>query len=369
MPKKSSKKSRHVDIDFDSALSRFTASHPREAAGPEDDPNLVPLTEDDTGHRILVYAAEGGAGVSLRYDGGTFWASQGQMAEMFGVTPQNITTHLKNIFSSGELPEAAVCKESLHTARDGKQYKTKFYDLNAVISVGYRVGSVQGTMFRVWATDKLFQILTKGFYVDKERLKETGSPDALDEFREIAREIRTSIRNSYREVLRLCTLCSDYDGTSKSARDFFMSMENKLLWASAGKTAPQLILERADGEKDDMGLTYYAGKRGPTKDDVVIGNNYLAEGERQTKGRATEMWLTYVEEQLDQGRLPTMGAVTNKLDGFIQFNQWPLLKGYGQHKRDDADAHAYEQLELYRERLKAVAEADQAGNKVSKRRK
>ncbi len=192
-----------------------------------------------------------------------------------------------------------------------------------------------------------------------------GEPDALDEFKQIAREIRTSIRNSYREVLKLCKLCSDYDGSSDTVRDFFMAMENKLLWASASKTAPQLILERAYADAPDMGLTYYAGKRGPTQKDVLIGNNYLAPGEQEKKGRATEMWLKYVEEQLDQGRLPTMAAVTEKLDGFIKFNQWPLLTSKGYHSRDDANAHALEQLELYRERLKAEAEA---GKLFSKRK-
>jgi hypothetical protein len=193
--------------------------------------------------------------------------------------------------------------------------------------------------------------------VDVDRLKNRGAPDALDEFREIAREIRTSIRNSYREVLRLCTLCADYDGSSQAARDFFMAMENKLLWAAATKTAPQLVLERADAEKDHMGLTYYAGKRGPTRTDVLIGNNYLAQGEQTTKGRITEMWLTYVEDQLDQGHLPTMEAVREKLVGFIKFNGWPLLTDRGRHKREAADAHALDQLELYRERMKVDAEA------------
>lgn len=246
MPRRKYEKPLKVELDFAEALERFSQADPREVreAIEGERKALVPLVEDDNGHRFLVYATEKGVRVDLRYDGDTFWASQAQMAEMFGVTRQNVTTHLQNIFREGELDESSVCKESLHTGRDGKSYTTKFYNLNALISVGYRVGSVQGTMFRIWATDKLFQILTKGFYIDKERLKNQGEPDALDEFREIAREIRTSIRNSYREVLRLCTFCSDYDGSSQTARDFFMEMENKLLWAAAGKTAPQLVLER-----------------------------------------------------------------------------------------------------------------------------
>ena len=164
----------------------------------------------------------------------------------------------------------------------------------------------------LWATDKLVQILTKGFYIDKDQLKNQGAPDVLDEFREIAREIRTSIRNSYREVLKLCTLCGDYDGTSKAAREFLQAMENKLLWAATNRTGPQLILERCDASKRNLGLTYFEGRRGPTQRDVTVANNYLAEGEAKTKNRITEMWLSYVEEQLDQRRLPTLEAARQK---------------------------------------------------------
>jgi hypothetical protein len=311
----------------------------------------VRLVEDDTGHRVLIYATVKGIGVDLRYEGDTFWASQAQMAEMFGVNVPSISRHIKNVFDDGELDAVATVSKIERVAHEGgrevrRQIET--YNLNAMISVGYRVNSKQGTMFRIWATERLVQILTKGFYVDKERLKNLGEPDVLDEFRDIAREIRASVRNSYREVLRLCTLCADYDGKSETARAFFMTMENKLLWAAATKTAPQLVLERCDASKLDLGLTYFSGKRGPTQRDVVIGNNYLAEGEARTKNRITEMWLTYVEDQLDQGRLPTMETVREKLDGFIKFNQWPLLTGKGRHGREAADAHALDQLGLYR---------------------
>ena len=296
----------------------------------------VRLVEDDTGARVLIYATEKGINVDLRYDCETFWASQAQMAEMFGIDRTVVGRHIANVFKDGELPEEG----NVHLAHLSPTKPTKLYALNVMISVGYRVESKLGTMFRIWATERLVQILIKGFYVDKERLKNQGEPDVLDEFREIAREIRASVRNSYREVLRLCTLCADYDGKSETARAFFMMMENKLLWASATKTAPQLVQERCDAEKLNLGLTYFAGKRGPTQRDVVIGNNYLAEGEARTKNRITEMWLTYVEDQLDQGRLPTMEAVREKLDGFIKFNQWPLLSGKGRHARDVADTHA-----------------------------
>jgi hypothetical protein len=365
MTKRKYQKPLSIDLPFEEALERFALTDPKEVQGEIardiEDQRIRLVQRDEGGPPLLIYATDRGISVDLRVEANSFWATQGQMAEMFDVTQQAISEHLRNVFQEGELVDTeATHRKFLLVRQEGdREVKRQIdhYDLNALISVGYRVGGKPGTMFRIWATDKLFRYLASGFVIDVERLKNRGEPDALDQFREIAREIRTSIRNSYREVLRLCTLCSDYDGTSAAAREFFMAMENKLLWAAANKTAPQLVLERADAEKDDMGLTYYAGKRGPTQRDVVIGNNYLANGEARTKNRITEMWLTYVEEQLDQGRLPTMDAVRAKLDGFIKFNQWPLLPYKGIHKRDDANAHSLEQLELYRLRMKAEAEA------------
>ena len=356
-------KKRGPDAVIDQVEGLFDAVQRDRETRPDERVRLV--QREDAGHPLLIYATPKGVQVDLAFRGGTLWATQVQMVDMFGVDLSGISRHLKNIYDEGELQRGGTVAKIARVANEGNRQVTRsveVYSLNAIISVGYRVGSKQGTMFRIWSTERLVQILTKGFFVDKERLMNQGELDALDEFRDIARQVRTSIRNSYREVLRLCSLCSDYDGSSSTAHEFFMAMENKLLWAAASKTAPQLILERANAEARDMGLTYYAGKRGPTLRDVGIGNNYLAPGEQERKGRATEMWLTYVEEQLDQGRLPTMTAVSEKLDGFIKFNQWPLLTGKGRHSREAADAHAREQHELHRERMKAEAEA----NKITK---
>lgn len=346
--------------DLEESLKRFTQTGAGEveAGAAEDDDQRVRLVgSENSAHPLLIYSTRDGVTVELPFRNGTLWATQKQMADMFAVQLPAISKHLKSIYADGELEEVSTLSNMESVGSTGQKYSSNLYNLNALISVGYRIESKAGTAFRIWATDKLVQILTKGFYVDKERLMNQGEPSALDEFRKTAREIRTSIRNSYREVLGLCTLCSDYDGRSETARSFFMAMENKLLWAAADKTAPQLILERADAGQPDMGLTYYAGKRGPRQSDVVIGNNYLASGEQERKGRITEMWLTYVEEQLEQGRLPTMQAVEEKLDGFIRFNQWRLLQGKGRHSRDAANNHALEQLDLYRDRVKSEAEA------------
>jgi hypothetical protein len=268
------------------------------------------------------------------------------MAALFERDATGIQRHIDNIVTEGELPAEGNLQKM--QVAPGTRPST-LCSLDMVISVAYRVtNSKQATMLRIWATDKLVQILTKGFYIDKERLVNAGAPDALDEFREIAREIRASIRNSYREVLRLCSLCADYDGSSAAAREFFMDMENKLLWAATGMTAPQIILSRCSAEKRNLGLTYFSGKRGPTKRDVVVGNNYLTSEEALKKNRITEMWLTYIEEQLDQGRLPTMAAVRDKLLAFIRFNQWPVLNTRGRYSRDDANTYALTQFSAYR---------------------
>lgn len=213
------------------------------------------LIEDlGSGDRFLVYAAKGGVRVDLRVEGDTFWATQQQMADAFGVTRQNISMHLQNIFREGELAEASVCKESLRTGRDGKTYSTKFYDLNALISVGYRVGGTLGTAFRLWATDKLIQYLTRGFVIDVVRLKESGAQDRIAELREIIRDIRADEANVYAELRRICALCRDYDPNSDAAREFYRRMQAKLYWAVTSRTSSMIMNERADAMAPNMGL-------------------------------------------------------------------------------------------------------------------
>lgn len=307
----------------------------------------VRLSEDDNGHRFLVYTTDHGTEARLRYAGDNFWLSINEMASLFERDASGIMRHIDNIIADGELSVEGNLQK-MQVTPTGRP--ATLCSLDMVISVAYRVtNSRQATMLRMWATDKLVQILTKGFYIDKHSLKGLGEPDILDELRETAREIRASARNSYREVLRLCTFCSDYDGKSSSAREFFMDMENKLLWASAGMTGPQIILERCSSDKPELGLTYYAGKRGPTRRDVTVANNYLEVAEAQKKNRITEMWLTYVEDQLEHGRLPTMQAVRDKLVAFIRFNQWPLLSTRGRFSREDANRHALTQFAIFRE--------------------
>jgi hypothetical protein len=214
----------------------------------------LPLVEDvRTGNRFLIYSTERGLQVELRVEDGTFWATQQQMADAFGVTRPNITMHLQSIFKEGELLEQAVCKEILLTARDGKAYPTKVYDLNTLISVGYRVGGKNGTMFRIWATEKLFRFLTKGFVVDSERLKAPGQQDRVAELREIIRDTRASEANIYAELRRICSMGKDYDPASEASRDFYARMQAKFYWAVTGNTPSMVLRDRADSTLPNMG--------------------------------------------------------------------------------------------------------------------
>lgn len=301
--------------------------------------------EGDAAPPILVYDTPKGARIELRFDGAEPWVTQAQLAAMFGVSLPTVNEHIQKYLADGELDDSVIRKFRI-TAADGKSYETNHYGMDVAFYVGYRVNSRQGAVFRRWATDVLVRFATHGYAMDVERLKAPDDPSVVDELKEIIRDIRSSTQNVYREVRKIVSLCQDYDGRGDIAHAFYARMENKLLYIATSKTAPELIVERADASKPDMGLTCYTGKRGPTQADAKIANNYLAEGEARVKNRATVMLLDYFEEQVDQGRLVTMDEAEEKLDGFIRFNNWPLLRSSGRVSRSDADDHAVKQQKL-----------------------
>lgn len=321
----------------------------------------VPLSEDERGQGravrlvrrqgddappILIYATDKGVKLELRVTASELWMTQAQMANLFGVSVSTVNEHIQKYLSDGEIDDSVIRKFRI-TAADGKSYETNHYALDVAFYVGYRVNSRQGALFRRAATDILVRFAKYGYAMDVERLKAPSAPGIIDELKEIVRDIRASTQNVYREVRRIVSLCQDYDGKSETARDFYARMENKLLYLATNRTAPEIIMERADAMKPDMGLTYYAGKRGPTQADATTANNYLAEGEARVKNRATTMLLDYFEEQLDQGRLVTMADAETKLNGFIKFNGWPLLRDGGRVTRVAADRHAIEQQKVF----------------------
>jgi hypothetical protein len=341
----------HLDTPFDEAVARFAQTDRNEAvdkAGP------VALIEDGaTGDRFLIYATKDGARVELRVDGDTFWATQQQMAEAFGVTPQNIMMHLRNIFKEGELIEAAVCKQSLQTGRDGKRYPTKLYDPNALISVGYRVGGPLGTAFRIWATDKLLQYLTKGFVIDAQRLKEPGNQDRISELREIIRDIRAAEANVYAELRRICAMCQDYDPKSEAAHQFYARMQAKLFWAVTTHTPAMILNERANANAPNMGLQTWP-KDDIRQSDATTAKNYLGDAELRELNRLTTILLDIFEDQLDIGKLTLMSEAARLLDAQLRNLNRAVLNHGGSVRHAAAEARAKVEYQTFDERRRAI---------------
>ncbi|HET6321394.1 MAG TPA: RhuM family protein [Hyphomicrobium sp.] len=324
----------------------------------------VRLSEDtDTGDRFLFYGTDRGVKVELRYAGETLWATQDQMAEMFGVNVPSISRHLKNVFAEGELdPESTVSKIE-RVAREGQREvrrSIEIYNLNAIIAVGYRVSSRQGTMFRIWATDTLVQFATKGFVVDSARLKHPEAHDRVVELREIIRDIRSDEANVYREVRRICAMCQDYDPASSAWRDFYARMQAKLMWAVTSQTPAMLVSERADAARPSMGLRTWP-KDDIRQQDALVAKNYLAESEVRELNRLTTILLDIFEDQLDIGKLTTMGDAEETLDRQLRSLNRPVLNHGGSVRTTAAERHAKEQYRLFdaerRARRRAEAES------------
>lgn len=337
-------------MDFEEALERFSGVplvEANEAEAKAREVQLVRRESEDVAPPILFYATDKGSKLELRVtERGEIWSTQQQMAALFGVDVRSVNHHIQQFLEEGEIDDSVIRKFRI-TAADGKNYDVNHYALDVAFYVGYRVNSRKGAIFRRAATDILVRFAQYGYAMDVERLKAPEDPDILTELKEIIRDIRASTQNVYREVRRIVAMCQDYDGKSETARAFYARMENKLLYAAANKTAPEIIMERADANKPDMGLTYYTGKRGPTQADAKIANNYLAEGEARTKNRITVMLLDYFEDQVDQRRLVTMDDAERKLDEYIKFNGWPLLRDAGRISRAAADRRAIEQQKIY----------------------
>ena len=307
---------------------------------------------------ILYQTEDGQTKIEVRLEYETVWLSQQLMADLFQNTKQNISLHLKNVFADGELSEERVVKEYLTTAADGKNYRTKFYNLEVIIAVGYRVKSHRGTQFRKWATERLNEYLVKGFTLDDERLKEgknIGS-DYFDELLERIRDIRSSEKRFYQKIRDIYKLAADYDPNAEETLEFFRIVQNKLHFAISGKTAAEIISERADASKPNMGLTSWKGVK-VRKGDVTIAKNYLNHNEMEQLNRIVEMYLNYAEDQAKHRRQVFMRDWRKKLDAFLQFNERDILTNAGKVAREVADNLALEQFEIFnRHRLGKEAE-------------
>ena len=252
--------------------------------------------EKNNGEIIIYRTEDGRTQLEVRLEDENVWLSQQQIANLFGVQRPAITKHLRNIFESGELEENSVSSILEHTASDGKNYKTQFYNLDAIISVGYRVNSLQATHFRRWATERLKEYLIKGFAMDDKRLKEMGGGGYWYELLNRIRDIRSSEKVLYRQVLDLYATSVDYDPKADESIRFFKIVQNKLHYAAHGHTAAEVIFERADAEKPFMGLTTFRGEQ-PRKEDVLIAKNYLNEKELKILNNLVSGYFDFAEIQ------------------------------------------------------------------------
>jgi hypothetical protein len=292
-------------------------------------------------------APDGNIRVEVRFLDETAWLSQKLMAELFQVSVSNINQHLKHIFEESELDESAVVKDYLITATDGKNYNTRFYNLDVIIAVGYRVRSSVGVQFRRWATERLREYMVKGFTMDDERLKNPGGWDYFDELLERIRTIRASEKRFYQKVKDLFSQTSaDYDGKSETAQMFFKTIQNKMLFATTGKTAAEIVVERADAALPNMGLTSFKGDV-VRKGDVMTSKNYLQQDELTKLDRLVVMFLDYAEDRAEQRQRITMDEWIEMTDRFLTFNERDVLTNAGKVSHKQAEKHAHGEYKTY----------------------
>ena len=289
---------------------------------------------------IVMYQTEDGlTKIEVEFENDTAWLSQSQMAELFQTTKQNISYHINNCFKEGELNENSVVKDYLTTAADGKPYNTHYYNLDVIISVGYRVKSIRGTQFRIWANGILKEYLRKGFAMNDDLLKQAGGGGYFKELLERIRDIRSSEKVFYRQVLDLFATSEDYNANSPEAAKLFKVIQNKMHWATHGHTASELIFERADSNKPFMGLTSFKGKR-PTKNEVDNAKNYLTEQELGVLNRLVSAYLDLAEIKALRGEKMKMRDWLVQIDTFLTMTRSEVLNSAGTVSQIEAQAKA-----------------------------
>lgn len=302
---------------------------------------------------FLVFTKQAGEdGIEVRVSGESVWLTQKGMAQLFDCSTDNISLHLKNIFKSGELSESSVTEESSATAADGKTYKMKFYNLDAIISVGYRINSVRATQFRQWATQVLKTFAIQGYVLDKSRLEngQIFDEEYFEHLLDEIREIRASERKFYQKITDIYSTAVDYSRDAVTTKEFFATVQNKLHYAIHGHTAAELIVDRADHTKEHMGLTTWknAPKGKIVKADVSVAKNYLTQSELKDLNQFVSMYLDYAERQARRHIPMTMEDWAKKLDVFLQFNEEEVLHDKGRVSAEIAKSFAESEFEKYR---------------------
>jgi hypothetical protein len=312
----------------------------------------------DQNQFLLYTAPDGAVKVEVFYKDETVWLTQKALAELFGVKVPAVNKHLKNIFESGELAEESVISILETTAADGKNYQTRYYNLDAIIAVGYRVNSYQATQFRIWATKTLREFIVKGFVLDDERLKQgkqVFGKDYFDELLERIREIRASERRFYQKITDLYALSVDYSADAPLTKEFFATVQNKLHWAITGQTAAELIYAAADATKVYMGLTTW--KHAPDgkilKSDVAVAKNYLSEAHVKELNRIVSAYLDLAENRAERGILMKMADWVGFLNNFLELSNYPILQDKGKVSALEAKLKAEGEYEVFRQRQDA----------------
>lgn len=336
------------------------------------------LTTNDEITEFLLYTTpRGGVKVEVLLNNETLWLTQKRIAELFGVGIPAISKHLKNIFDSNELEQNSVISILETTAEDGKNYQTQYYNLDAVISVGYRVNSTQATHFRIWATNLLKEYIIKGFALDDERLK-NGKYFGKDYFRELLeriRSIRASERRIYQQITDIFAECSiDYDRNSETTRQFYAHVQDKFHYAITGNTASEIIYNKADANKPLMGMMSY--KNSPhgriLKSDTIVGKNYLSEHEIKQLERTVSAFFDYIETIVERRNTLTMQTFAESVNKFLAFNEYKILEGYGQISRQQAEQKAFYEYNKFNKLQKIESDFDnliKINNKIPKKAK
>ena len=316
--------------------------------------------------QIIIYQTEAGeTKLEVRLENETVWLTQKLMAELFQTTPQNITMHLKNIFEEGEVEEVATCKDFLQVGKEGERLverSQKFYNLDAIISVGYRIKSAVATRFRQWATKHIKEYIVKGFVLDDERLKNPNLPfDYFEELLKRIQDIRTSERRFYQKITDIYATSTDYDPTLETSILFFQTVQNKMHWAITGKTAAEIIAARADAEKPSMGLTSWSGGK-VRKSDIATAKNYLNEDEITALNLLVEQFLAFAEAQAQQRKVMYMQDWIKRLNDILTINEREVLEHAGRIRKE----LAYEMAEKEWEKFKAQEQAIEKGESLNR---
>ena len=297
--------------------------------------DLIPASPAPGGEFLLYQTEDGRTRLEVRVQEETVWLSLNQMAELFQRDKSVISRHIKNVFDEGELVRERVVANSATTAADGKTYQVEFFNLDVIISVGYRVKSQRGTQFRIWATQRLREYIVKGFTMDDERLKQRGSGQYFEELLARIRDIRSSEKMFWRKVLEIYATSIDYDATTQASQQFFATVQNKMHWAAHGQTAAEVIHARVDAAKSQMGMTNWVGTK-PSKAEAIIAKNYLSPEELNALNRIVTVYLELAEVQALNRRPMSMQDWIAKLDDFLRLSERDILTHAGKISHEQA---------------------------------